>query len=41
MHKLNFDRNNFPLEIIKIKAQAQTLMNIHLYVLLFKDEMFV
>ena len=36
MHKLNFDRNNFLLEIIKIKDQAQTLMNIHLYVLLFK-----
>ena len=36
MHKLNFDRNNFLLEIIKIKGQAQTLMNIHLYVLLFK-----
>ena len=27
MHKLNFDRNNFLLEIIKIKGQAQTLMN--------------
>ena len=26
MHKLNFDRNNFLLEIIKIKGHAQTLM---------------
>ena len=32
MHKLklNFDRNNFLLEIIKIKGQAQTLMNMQL-----------
>ena len=30
MHKFNFDRNNFLLEIIKIKGQAQTLMNMQL-----------
>ena len=30
MYKLNFDKNNFLLEIIKIKGQAQTLMNVQL-----------